>query len=151
MSRWIGLCAVGLALAGCAAEAVTSDTPSSAAVAPIAAAPAVAPYKLTDAEMKLDCGKLTGQMKVKIAILRGDAGRAPASATSRTIQQTVTPVFGGTRRGADAGAETATDRAKVDAFNARLAEKKCKTLDIDAELRGETPPPVAKAAGKKGA
>ena len=149
MSKWIGPCAVAWLLAGCAAEAVTSDAPSSTAVVPLAAAAVVQPYKLTDAEMKLDCGKLTGQMKVKIAILRGDAGRNAGSATSRTIQQTVTPVFGGTQRGADPAAEMARDRAKLDAFNARLAEKKCKTLDIDAELRGETPPPAAKAAPKK--
>jgi hypothetical protein len=150
MSRWMALCAVALALAGCATETVTGDGPSAAALAPAAAAaPAVPPYKLTDAELKLDCGKLTGQMKVKIAVLRGDAGRPSASAASRTIQQVVTPVYGGTQRGADPAAEMARDRAKLDAFNARLVEKKCKPLDIDAELRGETPPPAARAAPKK--
>ncbi len=147
MSRWIGPCAAALALAGCAAEAVTHDAISSDALAP-GAAPAVAPYRLTEPEMKLDCGKLTGQMKVKIAIMRGDAGRTPASATSRTMQQAVTPVLGGTKRGADPIGDANADRAKLDAFNTRLAEKKCKTLDIDAELRGESPQPAAKAAKK---
>lgn len=156
MSRWIAphavTLALALALAGCAAQTVTGDAASIGGLAPAAAAaPSVPPYKLTDAEMKLDCGKLTGQMKVKIAVLRGDASRPSATVASRTIQQVVTPVYGGTRRGADPAAEMARDRAKLDAFNARLSEKKCKPLDIDAELRGEAPPPAAKAAPKKGA
>jgi hypothetical protein len=135
----------GFVLAGCATQAVGPDGPDDMAGAGAAnrssnAPPPAPPYKLTDAEMKLDCGKLTGQMKVKIAIMRSDMTRPTTSEIGRVAQQTVTPVFGGSKRGADPAADVRADRAKLEAFNARLAEKKCKTVDIDAELKGQAPP-----------
>lgn len=141
-------------LAGCAsqddvAQLDTAVQPTVAAP-PSAAAipPAPGGYQLTAAEQKLDCPKLTGQMRVRIANMRSAVGRPNSSAVGRTIQATATPVFGGTTRGLDPEADLQRDRAKLDTFNKRLAEKKCKTLDLDAELRGEAPaaaPPKGKA------
>jgi hypothetical protein len=137
--------AIGLVLAGCAGQTDSTGSvfPSAAAAggAPAGARdaasipPAPSGYKLTPADMKLDCAKLTGQMKVRIANMRAAAASRTGTSPSRALQSVVTPVFGGTQRGANPEADLQLDRAKIDAFNKRLAEKKCKTLDIDAELR----------------
>jgi hypothetical protein len=144
-----GLLVLSAILMGCAAQTVVSNSALSEVGAAVPAAPSPG-YQLTPLEMKLDCPKLTGQMKVKIATMRGDQASGQTSLASRAMQSAVTPVFGGTKRGTDTGADSQRDRAKLDAFNKRLAEKNCKTLDIAAELRGD-PPAAApvKSGGKK--
>jgi hypothetical protein len=132
-----------LALAGCAAQGETAGStlsgpaprvdPAGAAGVPAAAGG----YKLTAAEMQFDCPRLTGQMKVRMANMRAHYSERSGTATSQAIQTVIAPIYGGTRRGIDPMADLQLDRAKLEAFNRRLAEKKCKTLDIDAELRGE--------------
>lgn len=154
LTLWL-LIATAASLAGCAAQTESNDSTlfapapaqgrDPAGVAGVPAAPGG--YKLTAAEQALDCPKLTGQMKVRIANMRVAYVESSGTTTSQTIQSAVTPVFGGTKRGIDPTADLQLDRAKLEAFNKRLAEKKCKPLDIDAELRGETPP--APAATKK--
>ncbi len=141
------LAMLAASLSACAAETGGS---SPAVYLPVATGPAAtagagaasvraAPggYKLTEAESRLDCPKLTGQMKVRIANMRAAYGQRSGTNVSQSIQAVVTPVFGGTTRGLDPDADLQLDRAKMEAFNRRLAEKKCKTLDLDAELRGE--------------
>jgi hypothetical protein len=140
-----------LALAGCAAQSesipdgLAQPTPAAAPAPASAATIPAAPggYKLTAAEEKLGCPQLTGQMRVRITQMRSAVERREGTTVSQTAQNLVTPVFGGTRRGIDPAADLQQDRAKLEAFNKRLAEKKCKTLDLDAELRGETPAPAA--------
>lgn len=137
-------------LAGCAGSSGGSAPvlslpveTSSAGAAGAAGIPATSSgYKLTDAEAGLDCPKLTGQMKVRIANMRAAYAERSGTKIGQSIQSVVVPVFGGTSRGVDPNADLQLDRAKLEAFNRRLAEKKCKTLDIDAELRGETPAPA---------
>jgi hypothetical protein len=41
---------------------------------------------------------------------------------------------GGTEAGASLGADIARERARLEAFNRRLAEKQSKTIDLEAEL-----------------
>ena len=137
-----------LLLAGCTAVGETIGTLSPpaklndpAGAAKIPATPAG--YKLTDAEEKLDCPKITGQMRVRIATMRGDYAGQSGTFTSRTIQNVTTTVVGGTVRGSDPIRELQVDRARLDALNKRLVEKLCRPLDIDAELRGDTPSPAA--------
>jgi hypothetical protein len=145
--------ATAVALSACAGSSEHPDASLATAAAsrpptPVSAAaipPAAAGYKLTAAEEKLDCPKLTGQMKVRIANMRANVAQGSGTNTSRAIQSVATPVFGGTTRGLDPAADLAMDRAKLEAFNKRLAERKCKTLDLDAELRGEAPPATAPA------
>ncbi len=128
--------------AAAAREGSAADKPAvkqpAAAPAQAVATPAGA-YQLTADELKLECPKLTGHMKVRIATMRYDLTSRQGSTASRSVQSVVTPVFGGTSRGIDPAADQRRDRAKLDAYNRRLAEKKCKTLDIDAELRGDSP------------
>lgn len=111
------------------------------------AAPATG-YKLSPEELKLDCPKLTGRIRVGLETMKSDMTRVPASIVARGAQSVTTPFLGGTRRGADPAADLRADRARLDAYNARLAEKKCRTIDIDAELKGAVPAPkVAPRAG----
>ena len=139
MIRWItGICAA-LALAGAstAQEAAKSGGPGRAA----------GHYQLSKAELELDCGKLTGRMQVRILQLRDYQERSKASSVSRLAQQALTPIYGGTARGADPDAEYRRDVAILHAYNRRLAEKKCPAFDLEAELKAQpvrnTPRPVA--------
>lgn len=151
-----GLVAAALLIAGCALQNEDVSQIPAASPAPnvrqdvAAIRPAASGYLLTAEETKLDCPKLTGRMRIKIANMRDAVQRPDASAASRTIQSALTPVMGGTRRGMDPTADLQFDRAKLEAYNQRLAEKKCKTLDVDAELRGVAPAAVpGKAAQGK--
>lgn len=144
--------AVALGLSACATQTDVPDTtpvaggvpPPSVPASAADVAPAAGGYKLTAEEQKLDCPKLTGQMKVRISNMRAAYAAPAGTAAGRALQSVTTPVFGGPQRGRSREGDLAMDRAKLDAFNARLAEKKCKTFDIDAELRG-TPPAAAPA------
>lgn len=96
-------------------------------------------YELSKDELALDCKKLTGRMQVRILQIRDNAERKQTSAVSRLAQQVVTPIYGGTQRGADPDADYRRDLAMLQAYNRRLAANKCKTFDLDAELK---PQPV---------
>ncbi len=156
-ARTLLLLAAAALLAGCAGQ--NEDVSQTLAPAPAATQtsadiasirPAAGGYALTAEEAKLDCAKLTGRIRIKVANMRDAVQRPDASTTSRTIQAAVTPVMGGTQRGMDPTADLQLDRAKLEAYNKRLAEKKCKTLDLNAELRGEAPAaaPAKAAKGK---
>ncbi|MGZ5822796.1 MAG: hypothetical protein ACXWJ2_02510 [Hyphomicrobium sp.] len=101
-------------------------------------------YQLTDEEKKYDCKKLTGKMQVRILQMRGYDTHAKASTLARTAQAVTTPIFGGTKEGLDPDGQYRKDRAMLEAFNRELANKKCKTFDIDAELgkTDGTPQPI---------
>ena len=152
----IGFVAVAYLMAGCALQNEDVSQLPAASPAPDVRQdaggirPAPSSYLLTAEEIKLDCPKLTGRMRIKIANMRDGVQRPDASAASRTIQSALTPVMGGTQRGMDPTADLQRDRAKLEAYNKRLAEKKCKTLDLDAELRGVAPAaaPAKAAQGK---
>jgi hypothetical protein len=102
-------------------------------------------YMLGAEELKYDCKKLTGRVMVRILQMRNHEIRQGGSVVSRTAQQAVVPIFGGTTRGADPDADYRRDRALVEAYNKRLAEKKCKVFDLTKELQpkpaGESPLP----------
>jgi hypothetical protein len=69
------------------------------------------------------------------------------------VQSAVTPVLGGTTRGANTTADAARDRAYLEAMNKQLAAKNCATFDLDAEMRPrsirDTPTPVPKPPAAK--
>lgn len=142
-------------LAGCASD--NADSPGSMSLAPEPATAAVAarppPYVLTEADRKLSCQKITGSMQVKILQLRGLDKRPQPSAVAKTAHQTVNPVIGAGTAGADPAAERVRERSRLDALNGLLAEKKCKTFNIEADLKGTGTPapvdPVAVATRKK--
>jgi hypothetical protein len=105
-------------------------------------------YLMSKDELALDCKKLTGRVMVRILQMRNYEIRNPTTTAARTTQQVVTPVFGGTSYGADPDADYRRDRALVEAYNKRLAEKQCKVFDLVKELQpkpaGETPTPAKK-------
>lgn len=142
-----------LLLAGCAST--NSEPVAVAAAAPPAPAAASTPlpaYELTKQEKALDCRRLTGRIKLRAAAMRTAAPKP--SFVSSTIQTVATPVFGGSKRSIDPEADYRADRAQLEAFNRRLAELKCPTVDLDAELAARPAaapkPAVAPGAAKAG-
>jgi hypothetical protein len=114
---------------------------------------ATSTYTLTREELALDCGKLTGRIAVRIRQLRSARADAPTSMVGRGLQSVTAPLIGGTKHGIDRAGDEARDLAMLKAYNARLAEKRCPTFDLAADLApGNTalPRPVrpAKSAPK---
>jgi hypothetical protein len=101
-------------------------------------------YEMSAAEKAMDCKRLTGSMQIVIARLRDPYVRMEPSAAAAGSQKAVTPVFGGSALSADRDAVYARERAKLDAYNAELGAKNCKTLDIEAELARAPDPPGKK-------
>lgn len=141
----IATAAVVLLLAGCASS---NPEPVEVAAAPAVAPPPPPAYELTAEEKKLDCRRLTGRIKVRIAAMRSQANSARPSAAAAAAQSVAAPVFGGTTRTVDPAADARADRAKLDAYNKRLAELKCPPVDIDGELAGKAPPATSKTTPK---
>ncbi len=87
-------------------------------------------------------------MQVRILQIRDYEERNKGSVAARGAQQVIAPIFGGTSYGADPEADYRRDRAIVEAYNRRLAEKNCKVFDLVKELQpkpaGESPTPVKK-------
>ena len=138
----LSIAALACGCAGAPAEpppALVSDPP------PLANdTAAFSAYQLSEDEKKYDCKKLTGKMQVRILQIRGYDTRAKASSLARTTQAVTTPIFGGTKEGLDPDGQYRRDRAMLDAYNRELAAKKCKTFDIEAELKriDGTPEPI---------
>lgn len=108
-------------------------------------------YILNDQEATLDCKKLSGSIHVGILQIREQDARHRPSAVATQMQKMATPVTGGSAYGMDPDGEAARTRARLEAFNARLAEKNCPTYDLAAELKpGNTnlPTPVRPAKGR---
>jgi hypothetical protein len=108
-------------------------------------------YVLNDQEAKLDCRRLSGTIHVGILQIREEVARHRPSPVATQMQKVVSPVAGGSSYGMDPDGEAARLRARLEAFNARLAEKNCPTYDLAAELKpGNTdlPTPVRPAKGR---
>ena len=128
----------GLAACGASPEMATS-----AAVAPPAqTAPAAAPaYQLSAKELKMNCKQLTGTMKVRIVQM--NAAMSDGTVVARGMQAGAVKIWGGPTYGTDPAGEDARDRALLEAYNQQLAAKKCKTLDLQAEMQAAAPAPKA--------
>ncbi len=101
-------------------------------------------YEMSAAEKAMDCKRLTGSMQITISRLKDSYGRSEPSAAASTAQAWTSPVLGGPRSGADRDALYARELAKLEAYNAELAAKNCKTLDVTAELARPPDPPGKK-------
>lgn len=99
-------------------------------------------YVLSASELALNCRKLAGRTLVRILQIRDYELTRKGSFAAQGLQKVVTPVFGGTERGADPDADYRRDRAMVEAYNRRLAEKGCKSFDLVKELQ---PKPAAES------
>jgi hypothetical protein len=107
-------------------------------------------YILNDQEAKLDCKKINGSIHVGILQMREVAERHRPSAVATQMQKVISPVAGGSAYGMDPDSEAARSRARLEALNARLAEKNCPTFDLAAELKpGNTAPPAPVRPAKK--
>lgn len=143
------LCVIAtlLAVAGCAA-AEPGFSPASfkpkSKFQPLESGDVTGPegrYEMSETEKLMDCKRMTGSMHITITRLRHMQNEVQTSDISRGAQKSIAPLFGGSTRGADRQAEYARERAKLAAYNARLAEKNCKVVDIEAELAKPLDPP----------
>jgi hypothetical protein len=140
-----------LVLQACAAS--TQSGPAALAETASAtppSAPSKAGYVLNAEELALDCKKLTGRMQVRILQVRDYRERDKTTLVSRGMQVATSSVIGGTQEGVYLDSRYEKDRAVLEAYNRQLAAKKCKTFDLEAELKAQpiahTPTPVAKPA-----
>jgi hypothetical protein len=91
-------------------------------------------YEMSATEKAMDCKRMTGSMQITITRLRDPLGRQEPSTMSATAQKLSTPLYGSSPKTADRQAVYARERAKLDAYNAELEAKGCKTIDIETEL-----------------
>jgi hypothetical protein len=91
-------------------------------------------YAMSATEKAMDCKRLTGSMLITIARLKDAQSRNVGSQFATSTQRAVNEVSGGSSVGADREGEFARERAKLAAYNAELAARNCKTLDIEAEM-----------------
>lgn len=109
-------------------------------------------YHMSKDELAMDCKRLTGKMQVRILQIRDYDPARNSSQIGRSLQALHAPLIGGSTVGSDPDARYRADRAMLTAYNHRLAEKKCRTFDLEAELKpkpvGSTPTPTAPAARK---
>lgn len=146
--------AIALLLAACATGTQTASVP---AVAPPPDSQGDVPasgYVLTADEQALDCKQLTGRMQVRILQLRSFEGGQRSTAVSRIAQTGATMVFGGSDYGTDPDKRRQRDLAVLEAYNKQLAVKKCRTFDLEAELKphddkNALPAPVPPAPKEK--
>lgn len=131
-----------LLLGACASQTGGIAPPASPVAETVTRLPSAAGYQLKPEELALDCRKLTGRMAVRIVQIRDFQTRSQATSLARGLQSTVKPALGSSSGGSDPDARYARDRAMLEAYNQRLAEKNCANFDLDAELApGATEPP----------
>lgn len=108
-------------------------------------------YVLTDEEKRYDCRKLSSRIQIGILRLRDAHLRPPPSAVSEVGKQVSTIISPQLKY---KGLPTASEeRMRLDAYNKALAEKRCRTFDIDGQIKAGSkaavPTPVAPPAKKK--
>jgi hypothetical protein len=159
MGRWRARMVAALASAlvcGCASTPadvkpnLVSDAPTPSAGMVTGTLPEGA-YQLSAEELNYDCKRLTGTMQIRILQVRGYDSNKKASLAARGMQSLATPIWGGTKEGVDPDAQYRRDLAMLEAYNRQLANKKCRTFDLAAELNttaDTTPTPRAPAKGE---
>lgn len=139
-----------LVLAGCAAAAPGYEPVSKAnmkrleaeakAPPPSGGMTAQGTYVLTDQEKGYDCRKLSSLVQIGILRLREVDKRPQKSAfndVGRQVHSILSPKqkFEGT-------ANPVEERARIEAYNKALAEKRCRTFDIEAGIKAPVRAPV---------
>lgn len=99
-------------------------------------------YVLTDEEKRYDCRKLSTLVQLGILRLRDGHRRPEPSAISEAGKQV--GAIMSPRLKYKGTPEAAEERAKVEAYNKALAEKRCRTFDVAAGIKadGKAPVPV---------
>ncbi|MGH1417344.1 MAG: hypothetical protein ACRBCJ_00630 [Hyphomicrobiaceae bacterium] len=123
---------LALPLSGCASSTTSIETPAANVTG-------------TPTDDDLSCRQLTGRMQVRLLEYRDRANQSKTTSMSRGLQSAVTSIFGGTKKETDPTGEYSIARQQLEAYNARLAAKNCKTFDLERELQtsatGPTPTP----------
>lgn len=143
-------CLAAVLCAGCASQSLptgsTNFTPASGPVAEFVPAN----YTLSPEEAEFDCKRLAGKVQIRILELRSRLSLEETSALSRTLQSatTATPL-GGSTAGLDPKGERARDFAMLQAYNAQLASKNCRSFDLAKALSSSetVPTPSVPARG----
>ncbi len=83
---------------------------------------------------ELDCGRIMGRMQVRILSLRSEGRRTQPTALARSMQSVGTSI--GLSEGYATNPDDRYNRelAELQAYNAKLGEKGCKTYDLEREL-----------------
>jgi hypothetical protein len=76
-------------------------------------------------ERELDCKKLTGSMRVMISRLR-DGGRTPTPSAASAVAQSAVAAVRGRHVMLEASVADKRERARLEAYNGLLVEKKCR-------------------------
>lgn len=149
---WKALGSAGCAavlLGACASQTASLAPPVSPVAETVSRLPPSGGYTLTEKELALDCRTLTGRMAVRIVQIRDFQTRSQTTSLSRGLQTAAKPAFGGSGEGTDPYGRYARDRAQLEAYNQRLAEKNCANFDLDAELApGAKEPPRTRSLKK---
>lgn len=102
---------------------------------------AVASGALTAKDAQLNCKRMAGRMQIRILELRGGGVQHKGSGAAQGMQSVLTPIFGGTKRGADAPGDRTRDLAALKAMNEILISRNCPRYDLDGELaKGQDAP-----------
>ncbi len=156
--NWQGTLSIAIlaSLAGCASNQQAVG-PTSSILLPVsttaaAAEPSAGGHILSASEQELDCKQLTGRMQIRILEIRDYNERQNTTLAARAMQSAVTGILGGPSAGKDPSGAYAKDRAMLNAYNGQLAAKKCKTYNLDDELKPKdfraTPVPSAAPPAK---
>jgi hypothetical protein len=96
-------------------------------------------YQMTEADMKLSCKQLSGRIQVRLLQARDYGEQQQSSLFSRSLQSAFSNTVGTSSKGLDPDGRHTRDLQMIAAYNHRLAEKGCKSYDLDKELRNRNP------------
>lgn len=99
-------------------------------------------YRMSAEELTYDCKRLTGRMRIRLLEVRDYNNTKPTSSISQQMRSATKPVVGvmlgkAQEYETDPVKRHADDIAMLRAYNAQLAAKNCKALDLDAEIAGK--------------
>lgn len=146
MSNHTARC-LALALAGLTAGALPSlakdskDKKQNPANAPaqVGRVDATGTYQMSAEELTYDCKRLTGRMRIRLLEVRDYNVTKSASSMSQMMRGVTKPVVGvmlGSSQDyeVDPATRQRNNIAMLKAYNAQLVAKKCRPIDLDAEL-----------------
>jgi hypothetical protein len=90
-------------------------------------------------EQKMTCKQLSGRVQVLILQLRGSGSSRKASGLSLGLHSAFASTIGTTATGDDPVGDNAADMKKLRDYNERLVSMKCKSYDLDYELKQTDP------------
>lgn len=90
-------------------------------------------------EQKMTCKQLSGRVQLLILQLRGSGSSTKSSGLSLGLHSAFASTVGTTATGDDPQGENAADMKKLRDYNQRLVSLKCKSYDLDYEMKQTDP------------